>query len=119
MATININQMLLDINGEPIEREKLKKTDNDPSIMEQLTLKSVCVTALLTPKNTIYDATGKVVIQGDTDKQKFEKWDLYKKFRDAEETVSLSSEETILLKNLIAESEPQLICGQCRDFLEK
>lgn len=119
MSKIKTNQFILDINGEPVEREKLKKSVNDEVATEQLTLKRVCITALLTPKNDVYGPQGNQIVKGNTDLEKFAKWDLYKKFRDAkDDEVLLTSDDVVLLKKLITEYESQLICGQCRDMLE-
>lgn len=118
MSKIKINQPILDMYGSQLEREKLRKTESEPKEMELLTLRSVCMMNLLIPKNTIYGAQGNVIIVGDTDKEKFEKWDLYKKFRDAVEgEVNLSPEEVILLTKIVAENEVQLIAGQVRDMI--
>lgn len=111
---ININQVLYDVDGTTPVR------GNGTNI--PMTLKDVCIGALLTPVQTQYDDQGKTIQRADTDKEKLEKWDLFKKFRDAkvdgieeECWIELQAEEIIILKKWLGYFQPQLILGQCVD----
>lgn len=120
MSKININQPIVDIYGNQIEDEKLRFTDKDPIELELLTVKNVCIKALIRPKPFVYGPTGNVIQEGDPDKVKFEKWDLYKKFRDnTTGFVELNNEEFALLMIVVIENNSQLIAGQIRDLVEE
>jgi len=86
---------------------------------KEWTLKEVCINAMLTPVPPGYNEQGVCIKKGDDDKTKLEKWDLFKKLRDAKEEVELKSEEITFLKKWIGEFQPQLVYGQCYDLLEK
>ena len=118
MSKIKINQPILGIYGEQMLREKIGTSDDKPKEQIPQTLKTICVANLLLPKMTMYGPQGNIVIAGDTDKQKFEKWDLYKKFRDAEDEVNLNTDEILLLTSVVAENEVQLVAGQVRDMIQ-
>lgn len=119
---ININQVLYDVDGTTPIRT------NGTNI--PMTLKDVCIGCLLTPVQAQYDEQGKTIQRADNDREKLEKWDIFKKFRDAAPTqtpidsteiieIELRSEEIILLKKWLGYFQPQLIFGQCVDMLEK
>ncbi len=93
---IKINQVLKDVDGtNPIvQKEKV------------LTLKEICVAAVLTP------------IEADDQKKKFEKWDVYKKLLNANEEAELSIEDLAIIKAAIGKFYPPLIMGQCFEMLE-
>jgi hypothetical protein len=94
---IKINQNLLGLDGrEPI-------LDNG----KILTLRDVCIAAVLTP------------VQEDDQKKKFEKWDIFKKLRDAKEVAELTVEEISIIKAGSGKIHPPLILGQCFEMLEK
>jgi hypothetical protein len=106
---IKINQKLFNVDGlTPISADG-----------KELTLKDVCINAMLTPVAPTYSEQGTMTKKGDDDKTKYEKWDMFKKLRDAKEDVELKSEEITFLKKWIGEFQPQLIYGQCYDLLEK
>lgn len=72
-----------------------------------MTLKDVCVSSILTP------------VADDSEKGKFEKWEIFKKLRDAKEEVTLTAEEITVIKKGIGKFQPPLILGQCFELLEK
>ena len=93
---IKINQKLTGLDGkEPI-------LDNGKII----TLRDVCIAAILSP------------VQEDDQKKKFEKWEVFKKIRDAKEIVELTVEEISTIKSSSGKSHPPLIYGQICDLLE-
>lgn len=72
-----------------------------------LTLKEVCINSILTP------------VQGDDEKKKFEKWELFKKIRDCKSNdIELKAEEIVIIKKSIGIIQPPLIMGQAFDLLE-
>jgi hypothetical protein len=90
--------------------ECLKGVDGVSPIVEKeivLTLKEVCIAAVLTP------------MEGEDQKKKFEKWEIYKKLRDSVETVELSVEEISAIKASIGKFYPPLILGQSFEMLEQ
>lgn len=92
---INLKVVLKDVDTKPLkEKDKV------------VTLKDVCVAAVLTPN------------QKDDQKTKMEKWDIYKKLRDSEEECDLQVEEIAVIKTAIGEIYPPLIMGQCFDLIE-
>ena len=94
---IAINQPIIGING-----KEIINPDNS-----KMTLKDVCVQSILTPA------------EGDDEKKKFEKWEIYKKLRDAQTGVELKIEEVGLIKKCIGKLQPPLVMGQCFEMLEK
>jgi len=72
-----------------------------------LTLKEVCINSILTP------------IQEDKEKTKLDKYDIFKKLRDAKIEVELKAEEIVVIKKAIGLLQPPLIMGQCFEMLEK
>jgi hypothetical protein len=94
---IKINQILKSVDGvEPLKGEKGRP----------LTLKDVCINSVLTPA------------EGDDEKKKFEKWEIFKKLRDNENEVELSIEESATLKKAVGKIQSVLIMGQVFEFLE-
>jgi len=94
---IAINQPIIGING-----KEIINPDNS-----KMTLKDVCVQSILTPA------------EGDDEKKKFEKWEIYKKLRNAQTEVELKIEEVGLIKKCIGKLQPPLVMGQCFEMLEK
>ena len=94
---IAINQPIIGING-----KEIINPDNS-----KMTLKDVCVQSILTPA------------EGDDEKKKFEKWEIYKKLRNAQMEVELKIEEVGLIKKCIGKLQPPLVMGQCFEMLEK
>ncbi|MFA5152439.1 MAG: hypothetical protein WC554_07780 [Clostridia bacterium] len=114
---ININQTLKDVDG--VTSVKDQKTGKD------LTLKDVCIGAVLMPVPRSYGQDGSIIDKGDSEKEKFEKWDIFKKLRDAvpneqgEIWVELVSDtEVAIVKKWLAYFQPQLILGQAVDMIE-
>jgi hypothetical protein len=72
-------------------------------------LKDICIDAIMTP------------VQSDTEKDKYAKWDLYKKFLNSKnkETIDLDPAEVVLIQKCVEITYSQLIVGQVRDFLNK
>ena len=100
---MKINQKLLGVDGV----ETLKGDKGIP-----LLLKDVCINALLTPA------------QQESEKVKWEKYVLFKKFRDAITEadgtiwIELKSEEVSLLKQAVGRTQTPLIMGQIWEMLE-
>jgi len=99
---MNINQKLLGVDGV----EALKGDKGMP-----LLLKDICITALLTPN------------QQDAEKVKWDKYEVFKKLRDAvkegdEIWVELRSEEITMLKQAVGKTQTPLIMGQIWEMLE-
>jgi len=90
----------------------LKQSDGLTNLLDSvdghvLTLRDVCINSILRP------------IEKEGKKEKWEKYEFYKKLRDGGEEISLLAEEITKLKDLIALFHPQLIMGQCFEMLEK
>jgi hypothetical protein len=83
---------------------------NDETIKDtngkDLTVKDVCINALLIPQS------------GDDDKTKWEKYELYKRLKTAKDIVEISAEDIVLLKKAIGKTQPPLIMGQAWEVLE-
>jgi hypothetical protein len=95
---VKVNETLKGIDGVEVLKNERGKG---------LTLKDICVNSILSP------------VEGDDDKKKFEKYEIFKKIRDAKADVELSIEEVALVKKSIGKIQPPLIMGQCFEFLEK
>jgi len=113
---VNLKHEILGIDDKPI----INPQTNLPR-----TLQSVIIGALLFPKGRRNPQTGAIEQPEDTDKEKFEKYELYKRVKavnvdvkNADTTIELTAEEISKIKKLIHEIEPQLIMGQCWDMLE-
>jgi len=113
---INLKQNILGIDDKPI----ISTQTNLPR-----TLKSVIIGALLFPKGRRNPQTGAIEQPEDTDKEKFEKYELYKRVKavnidvkNADTTIELTAEEISKIKKLIHEIEQQLVMGQCWEKLE-
>lgn len=80
----------------------------DPDTNEQVILKDICSNALLTP------------VQEDKEKEKLQKWDLFKKIRDTDNAgvIEVTAEELTVIKRSIGQLFTPLIVGQCFDLLE-
>ena len=122
MSKIKFNQDFKDLEGEVLYGKKeccvqnakgelIKENGNlliaiIPTPEDKLELKQVCIKALLT------DA------QDDTPDHKAKKYILFQKFQNSNGEIELSSEETTLVKDQIAKTQPTLIMGQAHDMLE-
>lgn len=93
---IDMTKKILGMQGEEIKRDK-----------EVLTFKQVTLNALLLP------------VEGDKEEKKYEKWELYKKIKDAKQIIDLTAKEAAFIRELIGKHEPQLIMGQCWDLIDQ
>lgn len=94
---INLNTKILTLAGEPV-------LDAD----KPLTFAGVCINSLLADHR-------EEVITGD---DKLKRWQLVKRIDKATTTVTLSLEEAVLLKNLVARFYTPLVVGQFYELLE-
>jgi hypothetical protein len=95
---IKLNQELKGVDG--IETLKGDKG-------RALTFKDICVNAILTPE------------QGEDEKKKYERYELFKKIREGGAEVDLKVEEVVLIKKSIGKVNPPLVMGQCWEILEQ
>ena len=72
-----------------------------------LTLRDVIVNSILTYK------------EGEGKKEKYEKYSLFKRLKDAKSEIDFTVEEIVLIKECIGQFQAQLIMGQCFDLLDK
>ena len=94
---IKLNQELTYQDGKTLIKDK----------DQVITLKDICTRALLSP------------IEKESMQSKLEKWDIFKKIRDAgNDWIELKSEEITIIKAAMGIFEPQLILGQCIEMLE-
>jgi hypothetical protein len=93
---IKIDHQLLDEKGEAIVEGALPEAN----------LRDVCVGAILTP------------VKDETQEQKWEKYEIFKKLRDSKIEVDLTIEQLNIVKTCIGKFYPQLIMGQCFELLE-
>jgi len=120
---IKLNQKILGIDGiHPLSEELLAKDfirilpkDLQDKVLyyydttqeEILDLKKVCITAVLQSKKE------------DTEKQKYEDYELFVKIRDCKtKEIELTTEEIVKIKKKIGAIYKTLILGQSWDFLE-
>ena len=96
---IKLNQKILSIDG-------IKALSNQDTKCD-LTLKNVCVNAVLQP--------GK----DDTEKQKYEAYELFVKIRACNKEIDLTAEEIVQIKKKIGAIYMPLILGQAFDMLNK
>lgn len=95
---VQLNEKILSVDGtSPL---------NNPETGRILTLRDVCVNSLLSP------------IQEDNEVKKYEKYELFKKIRDASSEVELKAEEIVIIKKCIGHFQPPLILGQAYDLLD-
>jgi len=95
---IKINTQLKGVDGLTPLTDQMEKSI--------LSLRSVSINSLLIP------------MEGDKEKDKLDKYDLYKKIRDSGEEVDLQAEEIVLIKKCIQKFQPQLVMGQCYELLK-
>jgi hypothetical protein len=94
---VKVNQVLNDAEGNPLPyKEKVS-----------LTLRDICSISILNP------------IQGDEEKTKLMKYDIFKKLRNLKANeIELTAEEIALVKKSVAYFQPPLIMGQCFEMIE-
>ena len=94
---VKINQKLMGSDGAPLEKEK----------GQAITFKDIAIHSVLSP------------VQGDDEKKKWDKYEIYRKLQDAKGTeVELKTEEVAILKLAIGKVQPPLIMGQCWEIIE-
>ena len=93
---VKVNNQLNDVEGQPLQGEKGRT----------LTMRDVCINSLLTP------------VQGDDEKAKWEKYEIFKKLRDAKDEVELKLEELNVVKKAVGKIQSQLLMGQVWEMLE-
>jgi len=96
--------MKIKINQEIKQMDGIKSIAN-PENGKPMTLKDVCINALLAPN------------QKDDEKAKYSDYELFIKLRDVEE-IDLKAEEIVRIKKKIGLAYPPLVLGQAWDFLE-
>ena len=95
---VKIDEKLLDVRG----KEIVKPGDIEPF----MTLRGVCIGSVLHPTTE------------DDEKIKYQRYEIYKKLRDAEIQVELTIEELATIKKCIGQLQPPLIMGQAFEMLE-
>lgn len=94
---VKINQKLMGSDGEPLQKEKGLA----------ITFKDIAIHSILSP------------VQGDDEKKKWDKYEIYRKLQDAKGSeVELKTEEVAILKLAIGKIQPPLIMGQCWEIIE-
>lgn len=88
--------------------ERILNTDDQPILREegQLRLRDVIVNSILAP------------MDGDDEKKKYERWEIYKVIKNAGSEASLTAEQISVIKKSIGKLQPPLILGQCFELLE-
>jgi len=95
---IKLNQELKGVDGvETLKGDKGRA----------LTFKDICINAILTPD------------QGEDEKKKWDRYEVFKKVREAGEIIDLKVEEVTLIKKSIGKLNPPLVMGQCWEILEQ
>ena len=94
---IKINEKLVGVDGTPLKGEK----------GQPITFKDIAIHSILSP------------VQGDDEKKKWDKYEIYRKLQDAKGAeVELKTEEVAILKLAIGKIQPPLIMGQCWEIIE-
>ena len=93
---VKINQKLMGSDGAPLEKEK----------GQAITFKDIAIHSILSP------------VQGDDEKKKWDKYEIYRKLKDAKDDVELKAEEITILKSAIGKLQPPLVMGQCWEIIE-
>jgi hypothetical protein len=96
MKIKTLNQAVLNTDNQPIRRDD----------GQTLKLRDVINNSILAP------------LEGDDEKKKFERWEIYKIIKDASGEVSLTAEQIAVIKRSIGKLQPPLILGQCFEMLE-
>jgi hypothetical protein len=95
MKIKTLNQTILNTDDQPILRES-----------GQLRLRDVIENSILAP------------LEGDDEKKKYDRWEIYKLIKHASSEVSLTAEQIATIKKAIGKLQPPLILGQCFEMLE-
>jgi hypothetical protein len=93
---LKVNEVLVTLTGE-------KLFDVIGGERKDITLKTVCVEAILKPNDADTQVSGM---------EKMNRWDLAQKIFKATDDIDITAEEAALLKTLIARAFPVIIAGQ-------
>jgi len=97
------------------EHEQQIVIDGEPLWAEETTLKDSILQALLSIPNP--NKPGAVEL---TPKEKFERYDIYSKVKNAKnDSVNLEDDEIKLIRRITDEVYPMFIMGQIRDYFSK
>jgi len=102
---IDINTALTTLDGQKMFEARRDKDGND--IREAVTLRNICIGALL--------AETKNPVAGEI---KFKRYQLATKIQSSEREINLSSDEIVMLKELIGQNFITLVVGRAYDLLE-
>lgn len=94
---VKINQKLMGSDGEPLQKEK----------GQAITFKDIAIHSILSP------------VQGDDEKKKWDKYEIYSKLKEATVEVELKAEQISILKAAIGKIQPPLVMGQCWEIIER
>ena len=94
---VKINETLKGIDG-------VKDLLNSET-RQSLTLRDVIISSLLPP------------VENDKQEEKWSKYEIFKKVRDAKTEVDLKAEEVVLIKKCIGKFQPPLILGQAFELI--
>ena len=125
MESIQLNQDLKDLDGEPMNASRdccVQKSNGDlttdkvgnyvilrvPTPDDKLDLRKVCINALITDRKDEH-------ITAD---EKYAKYKLFRKFHEAKDNIELESGDIESVKKYIGQYWPTLIMGQAYDMLE-
>lgn len=97
---IKINEALKGIDG-------VTPLPNPDGKGANLTLKDIIIASLLSP------------IQGESEKEKLERYDAFKKVRDSSVEVDLKAEEVVIIKKTVGKFQPPLVMGQAFEMIDK
>lgn len=124
MAKINMDYEFKTFDGESVPRDsgktkKVKKGNEEieEAVLEDTTLKHVCMDALLNPEVEL-GPDGKPRPVDISGQKKFDRWALATKINNANGVINLKSEEITLLKNLIGKGFGPIVVGPAWDVLE-
>lgn len=117
MPKINFSQTLKTIDGVTALKDGTSLGDKtDPAMVPDFTLRTASVQALLNPNKFEENRLdGRVAPNG---KEKEERFKLAQRIAMAETELQVSSEEIVLIKQLIADGYGVLVVGQANQMLE-
>jgi len=104
MSKVNMNEVLVDINGEPLIKDAADGSEED------LTVGMVFVNALLHPRNEDEHTTGEM---------KLARFNLAQTINGAKEPIEVADADRALLKKLVNKVYPALYVGQVYKILDR